>query len=97
MRVAAGLPAGFPEDLAGWLSHLEGLHPKGQAGIELGLERVRRVSEALGQRPFCPVITVTGTNGKGSTVVYLESILSMAEAPSTSSAYDFQFRKVPSG
>ena len=78
MAVAAGLPAGFPEDLAGWLSHLEGLHPKGQAGIELGLERVRRVSEALGQRPFCPVITVTGTNGKGSTVVYLESILSMA-------------------
>lgn len=74
----AGLAADFPEDLAGWLNHLEGLHPKGQAGIELGLERVRRVSQALGQRAFCPVLTVTGTNGKGSTVVYLESILSMA-------------------
>lgn len=74
----AGLAADFPKDLAGWLNHLEGLHPKGQAGIELGLERVRRVSAALGQRAFCPVLTVTGTNGKGSTVVYLESILSMA-------------------
>lgn len=74
----AGLPVDFPENLAGWLSHLEGLHPKGQAGIELGLERVRRVSEALGQRPFCPIITVAGTNGKGSTVAYLESILATA-------------------
>ena len=26
-----------------WLQHLEGLHPKGQAGIELGLERIRLV------------------------------------------------------
>ncbi|MGB4467205.1 MAG: bifunctional tetrahydrofolate synthase/dihydrofolate synthase [Azovibrio sp.] len=74
----AGLPVDFPENLAGWLSQLEGRHPKGQAGIELGLERVRQVSEALGQQPFCPIITVAGTNGKGSTVAYLESILSMA-------------------
>jgi dihydrofolate synthase/folylpolyglutamate synthase len=29
--------------LADWLAHLEGLHPKGQAGIELGLERIRQV------------------------------------------------------
>ena len=32
-----------------WLQHLEGLHPKGQAGIELGLERIRLVKAALGQ------------------------------------------------
>lgn len=67
-----------PADLAGWLQHLESLHPRGQAGIELGLERVRQVSQALGQAPFCPVITVAGTNGKGSTVAYLESILHRA-------------------
>lgn len=69
---------GQPADLAGWLQHLESLHPRGQAGIELGLERVRQVSQALGQAPFCPVITVAGTNGKGSTVAYLESILHRA-------------------
>lgn len=69
---------GQPTDLAGWLQHLESLHPRGQAGIELGLERVRQVGQALGQAPFCPVITVAGTNGKGSTVAYLESILHRA-------------------
>lgn len=58
-----------------WLAHLEALHPRGQAGIELGLERVRQVSQALGQRQYCPVITVGGTNGKGSTCAFLERIL----------------------
>lgn len=61
--------------LADWLNHLEGLHPKGQAGIELGLERVQRVKAELGQTQHCPVIAVGGTNGKGSTAAYLESIL----------------------
>jgi len=61
--------------LADWLAHLEGLHPKGQAGIELGLDRLLLVKERLGQRQSCPVITVGGTNGKGSTCAYLESIL----------------------
>ncbi|GHT89704.1 bifunctional folylpolyglutamate synthase/dihydrofolate synthase [Betaproteobacteria bacterium] len=65
-------------DLPAWLAYLENLHPKGQAGIELGLDRVRQVSDALGQHAFCPVITVAGTNGKGSTVAYLESILTRA-------------------
>ncbi len=64
--------------LADWLAHLEALHPKGQAGIELGLERVRRVKDALGQREHCPVIIVGGTNGKGSTCAYLETILDRA-------------------
>lgn len=64
-----------PRGLADWLAILESLHPKGQAGIELGLDRVRRVSQALDQRPFCPVITVGGTNGKGSTCALLERIL----------------------
>ena len=62
-------------NLDDWLAHLEALHPRGQAGIELGLERVRHVSQALGQRQDCPVITVGGTNGKGSTCAMLERIL----------------------
>ena len=61
--------------LEDWLLHLEGLHPKGQAGIELGLERIRRVKAALGQLQHCPVVIVGGTNGKGSTCAYLENII----------------------
>ncbi|UCV02855.1 bifunctional tetrahydrofolate synthase/dihydrofolate synthase [Dechloromonas denitrificans] len=61
-----------------WLLHLEGLHPKGQAGIELGLDRIRLVKAALGQTQHCPVIVVGGTNGKGSTCAYLENIIDRA-------------------
>jgi len=64
--------------LKDWLLHLEGLHPKGQAGIELGLERIQRVKSALGQTQHCPVIVVGGTNGKGSTCAYLENIIGRA-------------------
>ncbi|VWX62551.1 bifunctional folylpolyglutamate synthase and dihydrofolate synthase [Burkholderiales bacterium 8X] len=58
--------------LAEWLDHAERLHP---ANIELGLERVQAVGHRLGLRFECPVITVAGTNGKGSTCAMLESIL----------------------
>lgn len=70
----------MPENLSlsAWLAHLESLHPKGQAGIELGLERVARVKAALGQTQHCPVIVVGGTNGKGSVCAYLENILDRA-------------------
>ena len=60
--------------LADWLIHLESLHPKGQSGIELGLERIVRVKAALAQTQHCPLIIVGGTNGKGSTCAYLEAI-----------------------
>ena len=66
------------KSLADWLGHLEGLHPKGQAGIELGLGRISRVKEALGQSQHCPVIVVGGTNGKGSTCAFLESMIAHA-------------------
>ncbi len=66
------------KSLADWLAHLEGLHPKGQAGIELGLERIGQVKEALGQSQSCPVIVVGGTNGKGSTCAFLESMIAHA-------------------
>lgn len=56
-----------------WLTWQEHLHP---AAIELGLERVGVVAEALGlHRPSYRVITVSGTNGKGSCVAYLDACL----------------------
>jgi dihydrofolate synthase/folylpolyglutamate synthase len=61
--------------LDAWLVRLEQLHP---SAIDLGLERVRRVKDALGLSPSFPVITVGGTNGKGSTCAYLEAILAAA-------------------
>ena len=54
--------------LTDWLAHAEQLHPQ---EIELGLERVRRVAARLGLQFKCPVITVAGTNGKGSTCAML--------------------------
>ena len=67
-----------PATLSGWLAHLESLHPKGQGGIELGLERVARIKAVLGQKQACPLIIVGGTNGKGSTCAYLEAIYTFA-------------------
>jgi dihydrofolate synthase/folylpolyglutamate synthase len=58
--------------LADWLAHLERLHP---TAIDLGLERVTRVRERMGLALACPVITVGGTNGKGSTCAFLEAML----------------------
>ena len=69
MRVDSGL------SLADWLARLEKLHP---STIELGLDRVRRVKEALGIAPTFPLIVVGGTNGKGSTCAFLEAILGAA-------------------
>lgn len=66
------------KSLDDWLRHLEGLHPRGQAGIELGLDRVLRVRAELATDLDCPVITVGGTNGKGSTCAYLENIIARA-------------------
>ena len=66
------------KSLADWLAHLESLHPKGQGGIELGLERVSRVKDELRQTQNCPLIIVGGTNGKGSTCAYLEAIYTHA-------------------
>jgi len=66
------------KSLTEWLAHLENLHPKGQGGIELGLDRVSRVKAELRQTQHCPLIVVGGTNGKGSTCAYLEAIYTHA-------------------
>ena len=62
----------LPATLADWLAWIERLHPR---NIELGLERVRAVADRLELRLPCTVITVAGTNGKGSTCAMLEAIL----------------------
>lgn len=61
-----------PTTLNDWLARLEALHPK---AIDMGLERVAAVGRALKLQFDCPVITVGGTNGKGSTCAMLESML----------------------
>lgn len=59
-----------------WLDWQTGLHPR---EIELGLDRVDRVWQRLQRRELtCPVITVAGTNGKGSCVALLDAILRAA-------------------
>ncbi|HEY4873697.1 MAG TPA: bifunctional tetrahydrofolate synthase/dihydrofolate synthase [Steroidobacteraceae bacterium] len=58
--------------LAQWLELQESVHPK---SIDLDLVRVASVADALGLRPVpYPVITVGGTNGKGSTVAHLVAL-----------------------
>ena len=58
-----------------WLAYCERLHPK---NIEMGLGRVSAVAQRLQLAFNCPVFTVAGTNGKGSTCAMLEAILSEA-------------------
>ena len=69
------------ETLDQWLAHIEAMHPRGVAGIELGLDRVGLVAAHLHQSSALatkPIITVAGTNGKGSVVTYLSNILDRA-------------------
>ncbi len=61
--------------LADWLAHAERLHPK---TIDMGLGRVKTVADRMGLKFDCPIITVAGTNGKGSTCAMLEAILDEA-------------------
>lgn len=60
-----------PHTLEGWLRHCEQIHP---VGIDMGLERVREVAHRMALKFNCPVITVAGTNGKGSTCAMLEAV-----------------------
>ncbi|MDB6164747.1 MAG: folC [Xanthomonadaceae bacterium] len=58
--------------LADWLAYIEQQHPR---SIELGLDRVRAVAQRMELgRPAHRVITVAGTNGKGSTIAFIEAI-----------------------
>ena len=61
----------LPTTLEAWLARCERLHAK---DIDLSLERVCIVKERLGLAFSVPVITVAGTNGKGSSCAMLEAI-----------------------
>jgi dihydrofolate synthase/folylpolyglutamate synthase len=66
----------LPRSLEQWFAHQGQLHPK---TIDLGLARVRLVLERLEWRqPSVPVVTVAGTNGKGSVTAYCAEILAAA-------------------
>ncbi|MDI9245496.1 bifunctional tetrahydrofolate synthase/dihydrofolate synthase [Marinobacter sp. CHS3-4] len=67
---------GPDSSLASWLQYLESIHP---TEIDLGLDRVLVVFRRLFRRnPNARIVTVGGTNGKGSTVSALEGMLMAA-------------------
>jgi dihydrofolate synthase/folylpolyglutamate synthase len=62
--------------LSEWLVHQERVHPQ---SIDLGLGRLAQVLDRLHWRqPPVPVITIAGTNGKGSVAAYCAAILGAA-------------------
>ena len=64
------------ETLDAWLEAQQSVHPK---SIDLGLARVTKVAKALGvDTARSPVITVGGTNGKGSVVAHSDALLRAA-------------------
>jgi len=80
VRAIDGIPSDGPPDtgapLALWLDWIDAVHPH---EMELGLARVGRVAARLGlSEPPLVVVTVGGTNGKGSTVAMLEAIWTAA-------------------
>lgn len=66
-------PDSNPTPLADWLARLEQRAPATR--IELGLERVHEVWRRIDIELAMPVITVAGTNGKGSVVAMIEAML----------------------
>ncbi|HET9207446.1 MAG TPA: Mur ligase family protein, partial [Burkholderiaceae bacterium] len=67
-----------PRTLDDWLAHCERLNPRSmefaRERVEFTLDRVLEMRTRLGIRFDCPLISVAGTNGKGSTCAMLESI-----------------------
>jgi dihydrofolate synthase/folylpolyglutamate synthase len=66
----------MPRSLDEWLAYQTSVHPQ---AIDLSLDRLRLVLDILGWRqPAVPVITVAGTNGKGSVSGYCAAIMAAA-------------------
>ncbi|WP_414429438.1 bifunctional tetrahydrofolate synthase/dihydrofolate synthase [Xanthomonas campestris] len=71
-RKTSGSTVTTPNTLSDWLAYIEQQHP---SAIAMGLERVREVAARLQiAAPAAHVIVVGGTNGKGSTVAFIEAI-----------------------
>ena len=68
----------MPDSLSDWLAYIERVHAR---PIDLGLDRVLRVKRAMGLTQSVPLITVGGTNGKGSTCAMIESHPVMRRLP----------------
>ncbi len=68
-------PAIQPKTAVEWLAYIEALHPK---AIAMGLDRVKLVIDKLQLNPTFPIITVAGTNGKGSVCAMLSYIYAQA-------------------
>ncbi|HAE99670.1 MAG TPA: bifunctional tetrahydrofolate synthase/dihydrofolate synthase [Methylophilaceae bacterium] len=60
-----------PNTVEGWLAYIEALHPK---SIAMGLERVATVAKRLKLKVDCPIVTIAGTNGKGSSCAMLSQV-----------------------
>ncbi len=69
------MPLFNADSLPEWLNYLESLHP---IAIDMGLARAMAVRDAMQLQPACPVLTVAGTNGKGSVCAMLSQILKTA-------------------
>ncbi len=65
------MPAPSTSSLPDWLQYIEQVHPR---AIEMGLQRVQRVRAAMRLDPAFTIVTVGGTNGKGSACAMLEAI-----------------------
>jgi len=62
-------------NLKEWLSYLENIHA---VEIDMGLERIAKVADVLAiDLSFAEVITVAGTNGKGTTCAFIENAMLM--------------------
>jgi dihydrofolate synthase / folylpolyglutamate synthase len=73
--VVGSAEQGSRRSLDAWLAYCETLHPR---GIDMGLTRVRAVYDRLGLQWQAPIVSVAGTNGKGSCCAMLESIATHA-------------------
>lgn len=62
--------------LQSWLDRIYAIRSGPE--IEMGLERIRPVFDAMNVKPACPVFLVAGTNGKGSVCAYLDAMLRAA-------------------
>ena len=62
--------------LSEWLTYIDEISPK---KINLDLGHILKANNHLGIKPNFPIILVAGTNGKGSTCAFLESIFTQAK------------------